>query len=104
MNIFKIWENYLEISSGLDDCYHTSDFTEHNGSLFSAVKCIYQPKGVFRYYENLVFIDFSYEQEVLNKTLFKIVDILGREIKQELNTLLFYIYDDGTVEKKIILE
>ncbi len=38
------------------------------------------------------------------KTLIKIVDILGRETNPKANTLLFYIYDDGTVEKKIILE
>ena len=38
------------------------------------------------------------------KTLIKIVDILGRETNPKANTLLFYIYDDGTVEKKIIFE
>ena len=34
----------------------------------------------------------------------KIIDILGRETKPTINTPLFYIYDDGTVEKKIIIE
>lgn len=38
------------------------------------------------------------------KTLIKIVDILGRETNPKANTLLFYIYDDGTLEKKIIIE
>jgi len=38
-----------------------------------------------------------------NKTLLKTIDIFGRETK-EINQLLFYIYDDGTVEKKIIIE
>ena len=38
-----------------------------------------------------------------NKTLLKITDFLGRETK-ETNQPLFYIYDDGTVEKKIIIE
>ena len=37
------------------------------------------------------------------KKLLKIVDILGRESKSK-NGLLFYIYSDGTVEKKIIIE
>ena len=37
------------------------------------------------------------------KTLFKVTDVLGRETK-ETNQPLFYIYDDGTVEKKIIIE
>lgn len=36
--------------------------------------------------------------------LLKITDILGRESKQKCNMPLFYIYDDGTVEKRIIIE
>ena len=34
----------------------------------------------------------------------KIVDVLGRKSKGLRNQPLFYIYDDGTVEKKIIIE
>jgi hypothetical protein len=34
----------------------------------------------------------------------KIVDVLGRKSKGLRNQPLFYIYDDGTVEKKMILE
>ena len=36
--------------------------------------------------------------------LIKIIDVLGREGKGTKNELFFYIFDDGTVEKKIILE
>ena len=36
--------------------------------------------------------------------LVKITDILGQVIPYRENTLLFYIFDDGTFEKKIILE
>ena len=39
-----------------------------------------------------------------NKRLIKIVNLLGRESIGLKNQPLFYIYDDGTVEKKIILE
>ena len=38
------------------------------------------------------------------KKLVNITDILGRVISFEKNLLLFYRYDDGTVEKKIIIE
>ena len=38
-----------------------------------------------------------------NNRLIKTVDVLGRT-QHKSNTLLFYIYDDGTVEKKIIIE
>jgi hypothetical protein len=40
----------------------------------------------------------------LNRKLFKVVDILGRKTNNNKNTLLFYIYDDGKVEKRIVIE
>jgi hypothetical protein len=39
-----------------------------------------------------------------NRKLKRIVDLLGREIKPQLNTLFIEIYDDGTITKKIIVE
>ena len=39
-----------------------------------------------------------------NRKLVQVVDILGREVNPSQNIILFYIYDDGTVEKKIIVE
>jgi len=41
---------------------------------------------------------------VNSKSLIRIVDLLGRESKDSKSQPLFYIYDDGTVEKKIIIE
>ena len=38
------------------------------------------------------------------KHLLKIVDILGKDSKPNKKGLLFYIYSDGTVEKKIIVQ
>jgi thiol-disulfide isomerase/thioredoxin len=38
------------------------------------------------------------------ETLFKITDMLGKETPYRRNTPLFYIYDDGTVEKRIVIE
>ncbi len=38
----------------------------------------------------------------VEKKLIMITDLLGRPAKQNKNELLFYIYSDGTVEKKII--
>jgi len=35
-----------------------------------------------------------------NKSLIKVVDLLGRETTLEVNRLLFYIYSDGSIEKK----
>jgi thiol-disulfide isomerase/thioredoxin len=39
-----------------------------------------------------------------DRKLISIVDILGRETKGTKNEPLFYIYDDGTVEKRITIE
>jgi hypothetical protein len=45
------------------------------------------------------------EQINTTKKLIKIVDVLGRKTnKLKTNTPLFYIYDDGSVEKKIVVE
>ena len=38
------------------------------------------------------------------KKLIKVVDLLGREVKPQHNTPLFYIYNDGSVEQKIIIK
>ena len=38
------------------------------------------------------------------KELLKVIDVLGREVNEKRNTPLFYLYKDGTVEKKIIIE
>jgi hypothetical protein len=40
-------------------------------------------------------------RKAIAKKLVSITDILGRPAKESGNNLLFYIYDDGTVEKKI---
>ena len=39
-----------------------------------------------------------------NRTLVKIVDLLGRNTPYKKNIPLFYLYSDGTVEKRIIIE
>ena len=40
----------------------------------------------------------------VNKVLLKVTDLLGRETKGTKNEPLLYIYDDGTVEKRIVIE
>ena len=38
------------------------------------------------------------------KRLINVTDFLGRPIKESKNQPLFYIYDDGTVEKRMVIE
>ena len=42
--------------------------------------------------------------KINDRCLIKIIDVLGRATKDTKNQPIFYIYDDGAVEKKIILE
>jgi len=39
-----------------------------------------------------------------NRKLDKVVDALGREVNHTTNQILFYIYDDGSVEKKFVVD
>ena len=43
------------------------------------------------------------EEHTTNKQLLKVTDLLGKETNAK-NQPLFYIYDDGIVEKKIVIE
>ena len=38
------------------------------------------------------------------RRLIKILDVSGREVVRPTNQPVFYIYDDGTVEKRIVVE
>ena len=44
------------------------------------------------------------EEITRDKELVKIVDQLGREIKRTKNSPMFYIYNDGTTEKRVVIE
>ena len=45
----------------------------------------------------------SIQEHNITKELLKVTDLLGRETKQT-NQPLLYLYDDGTVEKRIVIE
>tara|TARA_B110000914_G_scaffold23400_1_gene17466 strand:- start:106 stop:825 length:720 start_codon:yes stop_codon:yes gene_type:complete len=44
------------------------------------------------------------QEHTINKELLKVTDLLGRETKPQANTPFIEIYDDGTVEKRIVIE
>ncbi len=53
---------------------------------------------------NIDNISTEVEDELTHEKLYKIIDISGREINEKKNTPLLYLYDNGTIEKKIIIE
>ena len=46
----------------------------------------------------------SIEESTNNKKLISITNILVQKTSFRKNTSLFYIYDDGTVEKRIVIK
>ena len=46
---------------------------------------------------------FLIEESIIRNPI-QITDLLGREVDEKRNTPLLYIFDDGTIEKKIIIE
>ena len=92
------------------------DTTWYNYSILNPIYPIYPLSIYFVYYdasmlEDTCILTYQLTPTVINDInatgsggLIKIIDVLGREGKGTKNELFFYIFDDGTVEKKIILE
>ena len=58
-------------------------------------------------YEFYIYSPISYTTDIITdkkRNLVGIKDALGKSVKEIKNTTLFYIYDNGTVEKKFIME
>ena len=74
-----------------DSIYAANTWTVANGNI--------DPQ---HYFSNNCSGTTSIQEHTTNKELLKVTDLLGRETKGTKNEILFYIYDDGTVEKKIV--
>ncbi len=90
--------NYMDYTN--DQCMNL--FTKGQKARMLAAINLYRPNLI---YNTCVDPTNVINMSTSNKKLVKIVDILGREEnKLNTNSPLFYIYDDGSVEKKIIIE
>jgi len=76
-----------------DSVWSTANWTFANGNI-----------DLQHYFSNNCSGATSIQEHLTNKELIKITDVLGRETKGTKNEPLFYIYDNGTIEKKIIIE
>ena len=95
LNLDTSWYNY-SIDSSIILTYPLTMYFVYSGTPFSADTCIltYSP----------TLTDFNEINTRGKRNLVRIIDILGREGGEKKNTPLFYIYDDGTIEKRIIIE
>ena len=73
----------------------TEEWYEEDGTLGHTLE--------FFYFNTPTGIDELGTNKKTNKQLIKVTDILGREIKNT-SHLLLYLFDDGTVEKRIVIE
>ena len=92
------------------------DTTWYHYSIQNPVNPIYPLNIYFVYYDPSMLKDtciLTYNltpsviadiKQIGNRKLIGIIDVLGRKIKGIKNETLFYIYDDGEVEKRIIIE
>ena len=102
MNLFvafnydTTWYNYSISSPSLFPTYPlTSYFVYNSLNTFLTDTCVLTYNSTPT---AILYPSYNNKKEII-----KITDLIGRESKQT-NQLLFYIYDDGTVEKKIIIE
>ena len=108
--------HFVNDSANLDNWY-ISEGLPPNGN---SINCLFEdqiywetgaptPWGSWTFIHNNPGIDLNTPTGIDNfvvedKRLIKIVDLLGREYQDLKNQPIFYIYDDGSVEKKIIIE
>ena len=111
--------HFVNDSANLDNWY-ISEGLPPNGN---SINCLFEdqifwyidtfpngtPNGSWTFIHNNPGVDQNIQTaindySINNKSLIKIIDILGRENRVDKNKPLFYIYDDGSIEKKIILE
>ena len=108
--------HFINDSASLDNWY-ISEGLQPNGN---SINCLFEdqiywttdpptPWGSWTFIYNNPGVDQNNQTGINNyffenKEIIKIVDLLGRESEGLINQPLFYIYDDGTVEKKIIIK
>ena len=61
------------------------------------VHCVTQQQPEFYYHVSTL------EENNKNKKFVRVVDVLGRSVIEMENQILFYIFEDGTAEKKVII-
>lgn len=103
----------LGLSSGNSGLFRNdqgASYPYNIGSVMSITGSSASQPGYYYFYYNIQidvpceYIFTNIDELVNNKKLLKIVDVLGRESIPTSNNTYFYIYDDGSVEKKINLE
>ena len=103
----------LGLSSGNSGLFRNdqgASYPYNIGSVMSITGSSASQPGYYYFYYNIQidvpceYIFTNIDELINNKKLLKIVDVLGRESIPTSNNTYFYIYEDGTVDKKIYFE
>ena len=92
--------NYYWSTGSTSDTIHINQIGTYSISVTDANGCTSSSNITVTFLSTNIFYFF----QNTNKILLKVTDILGRETKGTKKEPLFYIYDDGTVEKRIVIE
>ena len=109
--ISTITQNGIDLEVTIADTYiwNTGEITQAitlvaNGWYWCIVTDANGCIGDTAYFEVINIISAIDEKKITDRELIKITNMLGQETPYRKNTPLFYIYDDGTVEKRIVIE
>ena len=109
--ISTIIQNVIDLEVTISDTYNwnTSATTQTitptvNGWYWCVVTDVNGCIGDTAFYEVTNIVSAINETTNTYRELLRITDILGQETPYRRNTPLFYIYNDGTVEKRIVIE
>ena len=92
--VFGITISGFDVVKDIGDVQTNSNDMPYNDVIMDSLRIVSLPLS-----DNNIFL----ENEANNR-LVRIIDLLGQETTYQKNTPLFYIYDDGTVEKRIVIE
>ena len=102
----------LDLRNGNNHNITNANFSTYNSPNLSCINVndvIYSTSNWTSYIDSQQYfsvncIAIAIQEHTTNKELLKATDLLGRETTEKTNGPLFYIYDDGTVEKRIVIE
>ena len=92
--VFGITISGFDVVQDIGDVQTNSNDMPYDDVIMDSVRIVSLPLS-----NNNIFL----EKEANNR-LVRIIDLLGQETTFQKNTPLFYIYDDGTVEKRIVIK
>ena len=101
-----VWDSWAQVAASTYNAswYYWKKLLPRNGP-FGVWKFEIEFNGQLNVHEFQYGMPLFLDNKNINiKKLIFVTDVIGREVREKKNITQFYIYDDGSVEKKIIIE